>query len=108
MMNIPDALEVLKSEKIHTVLIGVGALIFVLSLTTDVKVLTNLQGLLLGSALFFMGIGEMTFNGSTYVEKTYLTKTVLIPVDTWKLSIHGVALFLLGIVLAVLFLNDLF
>jgi len=107
-MNIPDVLEVLKSEKMHTVFIGVGAVVFVLSLTTDIKVLTNLQGLLLGGAFLSMGIGEMTFHGSTYVEKTYLTKTVLLPMETWKLTIHGILFYLLGIALAVLFIIDLF
>lgn len=109
-MNMGDFFKELKLDAWYKVLMVVGAVLFVVALTVDVKVMTNSQLALLSGGFFFIGLG---------IWKGIMTEVGVLPPNVyrggawkvehefWRPELGGCLLDIVGIVLVVLFLASL-
>ncbi len=110
-MNIADLLKGLKADNWYKFLMFCGAILFVIALTQDIKVLTNSQLQLLSGGMFLLGFGVWKMEHTEYgymppsawngwVEGKF-TRT------TARLEPLGCTIMLVSIVLVILFVSSL-
>jgi len=109
-MNL-DSLKNLVLDAYYKVLIVVGFVIFAVSLVIDLKGITNQQGLLLGGALFLLGLGEWNNIRTIPAIKhanAYTGSATLFEVIIWRPTFLGLVFDILGIILGIQFIKSFY
>ena len=107
-MNLGDFFKNLKLDYWYKVVLVLGALIIIGSLVIELKGITNQQGLLLGGALFCLGLGEWSNHTAEIYERppnVYIAVRVF-SVTRWRPTLIGSLLDLSGIYLGVKFIQS--
>lgn len=102
-MDLLGGLKNLALDRWYKALVVIGSVLCLASLVTELKVVTNTQGLLLGGGLVFIGFGEWNNQGTQiFIENGFVFKD-----GCWKPTIIGILFDGIGIYLLYRFILSL-